>query len=101
MVSSIVPYLRLCIVIVERDDCSCAVLLFLFQLHRCPHDGCDYACPGKSALQTHMQKHIIAKPFTCHICGKDFKRAMYVASSWLMYFFPVAAAFIDAEIFLL
>lgn len=46
------------------------------QLHRCPHDGCDYACPGKSALQTHMQKHTIAKPFTCHICGKDFKRAI-------------------------
>ena len=51
------------------------------QLHQCTHKGCNYACPTKTGLNSHMLKHAEPDAFACEICGKTFKRQTYVSHS--------------------
>ena len=48
------------------------------QLHHCPHEGCDYACPSKNGMSLHLLKHAQPNAFACEVCGKTFKRQTYV-----------------------
>ena len=57
-----------------RDVCSLKL-----QLHHCPSEGCNYACPSKNGINSHLLKHAQSDAFACEVCGKTFKRQTYVS----------------------